>query len=96
MKSLHTQESKDNESVFMISCIKKRVNKQHQPPKGNTETKGTETLALVNTKATVNVMDMVIFDELGTCPIVRHTNANIHSHRSTTLLALRGVTEATV
>ena len=57
---------------------RERVTKRHPPSKGNTEIEGTETLALVDTESTVNVMDIAAFDELGACPIVRHTKANMH------------------
>ena len=56
-------------SVFMISCREGEVTNSCPLPKGNTEGEGTETLARVNAMATMNVMDMDVFDEFRTYPI---------------------------
>ena len=69
---------------------------RHPPPAGDIEIEGTETLAPIDTGATVNIMDMVTFDKLKTRPIIRHTKTRIYPYGSTTPLTLKGVTEATI
>ena len=84
MKFLPALEDIDDESVFMISCIENKVTKEHPPLVGNIEIEGTETLALIDTGATMNVMDMSTFNKLRTPPIIKHMNAKIYPYGSTT------------
>ena len=66
MKSLPSPEDTDDESVFMISCIENKMTKRHPPPEGGIVLEGIDTLALIDTGATMNVMDMSTFDKLRT------------------------------
>ena len=59
MRDMSALEHIDNESAFMVSCNESEVTKKHQPPVGDVELEGTEMLALIDTGATVNVMDMI-------------------------------------
>ena len=95
MGSLLAFEDIDEESVFMISCTESGMVKRHQLPEGDVEIEGTETLALIYTGTTVNVMDKSMFNKLRTRPIVSHTNAKIYPYGSTKLLDLRGVIAVT-
>ena len=90
MKDLPALEDIDVASVFIISCREDEAIKRHPPPLGDIEMKGTETLALIDTGVTVNVIDMSTLDMLRTRPVVRHTNAKVYPYESTTPLALRG------
>ena len=80
----------------MIYCREEEVTNRCPLSKGNTEAGRTETLARVSARAILNVMDMDVFNKLGTHPIVRHTTANIHPCRSTTPSAPRGVDQVEV
>ena len=71
------------------------MTKRHPPPMGEIEIEGTETLALIDTGATMN-MDLVMLDKLKTRPIVRHTKMKRYPYGSTMPLTLRGVIDATV
>ena len=86
----------DDESVSMISCRWNEATMRHPPPAGNIEIEGTETLALIDTGATVSTMDMVTFVKLKTCPIISPMKTRTYPYRCMMLLTLIGVIKATV
>ena len=77
MRNLPPLEDVDEESVFVISCTEDEMAKRLPPSVGDIEAEGAEILALINTGATVNVMDMSKLHRLKTRPIIRPTNARI-------------------
>ena len=63
---------------------------------GDIEIDGTETLTLIDTGATVNVMDMSTLHTLKTRLVVRPTSAQIYPYGGKMLLTQRGIMAATV
>ena len=96
MRNIPPLEDVDEASLFEISCTEDEMAEGFSPQVGDVEIKGTETLPLIDTVATINFMDMSTFHGLKTHPIVRPTKARIYPYGSTTPLALRGVIDATV
>ena len=66
------------------------------PPVGSIEVDRTETLALMNTGATINILDISMLHKLKTRTIVMSTNARIYPHGSTTPVVLGGVIDTIV
>ena len=72
------------------------VGKRLPPPVGAVEIEGAETQALIDTGATVNIMDTSTLHKLKTCPAIKPTKALIYPYGSKTLLPLRGLIDVTV
>ena len=90
------EEDVDEENVFVMSGTENQKRGKRLPPVGSIEIDGTTVLTLIDTGATVNVMDITMLDGLSTHPVVRQTNIRLYPYGCTMPLDIRGVVDVTV
>ena len=81
----------EEEDIFTISFTGRENTKKRPPPICNVNIEGVEITALIDTGASVNVMDEIQFEKLVPPPTVMPTAARIYTYGGTTPLPLKGV-----
>ena len=67
----------EDDGVFVISCAGGDDGERMPPPLGRVEIKGLKTNVLINTAATVNIMDMPMLQKLTTRAVISPTKCQI-------------------
>ena len=78
----------DDNGVFVISCTGGKEGERMPPPVGKVKIEGVKTQALIDTGASVNIMDMPTLRQMITRPVIRPTKAQIYPYGSKTPLPL--------
>ena len=86
----------EDEDIFTISFTGRENTKKRPPPICNVNIEGVEITALIDTGASVNVIDEVQFEKLSPRPVITPTSACIYTYGGTTPLPLRGVIQVKV
>ena len=85
-----------DEEVFTISFTGRENQQKRPPPMCKVEIEGVEISALIDTGASVNVIDEVHFGKLSPRPTISSTTACIYTYGGTVPLPLRGVIQVKV
>ena len=86
----------ENEEVLTIFFTGRENLHKRPPPKFTVEVEGVEIPALIDTGASVNVIDEVQFKKLSPCPTMSSTNARIYMYGGTVPIPLKGVIQVKV